>query len=442
MSGRLRWRGRWGWRAPRRSHDPGAGTTGDGTGGAATTGDEATGTGTTAASTTGDEATGTGTAGDEAPGAGDAAPVTELPVTDLPAVPVLDEDALPEPAPALASTLSPALPSTLSLPPPSTPSLGLPPPPSPGLPPGLELHPHRGSHALARPAGRRRTWPWTWTAVGEHGPHLDQTAGAGAAHPPHPPHPPRRHRWRRLRLPVALVAVLAVLGAATWAVGWSRLLDVESVTVAGTSTLTPGQVLAAARVPVGTPLARVDTAAIDDRVAALAPVRSVTVTRRFPHTLVVRVTERTPAAIIVGDNGQVRLVDSTGGLYPPVAGTTRDLPVLVDSGVALDVGSVAAAVTVLDALPPRIRTAVVAVAVGGDRAVVLDLHAGRSRPTVVSWGAAVDTARKARVLAALLSVTRDPWLDVSSVAAPVSRSSVPAGALPRIPRVGRAATAL
>jgi len=357
------------------------------------------GDGTTGAGTTGDDTTGAGTTGDDTTGAGDAPPVT-----DLPAAPVVD--AVPEPAPAL--------------------------PPSPGPPPGLQLHPRRGSHALGRPPGWRRR---PSTAVAEHGPHLDRSTVAGAAHPP------RRHRWRRLRLPVALVAVLAVLGAATWAVGWSRLLDVESVTVAGTSTLTPGQVLAAARVPVGTPLARVDTAAIDDRIAALAPVRSVTVTSRFPHTLVVRVTERTPAAIIVGDSGQVRLVDSTGGLYPPVAGTPRDLPVLVDSGVALDVGSVAAAVTVLDALPARTRSAVIAVAVGGDRTVVLDLHAGRSRPTVVSWGAAVDTARKARVLAALLSVTRDPWLDVSSVSAPVSRSSVPAGALPRIPRVGRAATA-
>jgi len=390
VSGRLR---RPRLHVSRRSHRPardqGAGTSGNGT-----TGDGTAGT------------TGAGTSG-----AGDAPPVT-----DLPAAPVVD--AVPEPAPALPPSLPPALPPALPHP--------------AGPPPGLQPHPRRGSHALGPPPGRRRR---PWTAVAQHGPHLHRSAVAGAAHPP------RRHRWRRLRLPVALVAVLAVLGAATWAVGWSRLLDVESVTVAGTSTLTPGQVLAAARVPVGTPLARVDTAAIDDRIAALAPVRSVTVTRRFPHTLVVRVIERTPAAIIVGDNGQVRLVDSTGGLYPPVAGTFRDLPVLVDSGVALDVGSVAAAVTVLDALPARIRSAVIAVAVGGDRTVVLDLRAGRSRPTVVSWGAAVDTARKARVLAALLSVTRDPWLDVSSVSAPVSRSSVPAGALPRIPRVGRAATA-
>lgn len=249
----------------------------------------------------------------------------------------------------------------------------------------------------------------------------------------------RRHRRRRARLPALLVLVAGVLVLAGWVVGWSAFLEVRSVTVEGTSTLTRAQVLAAARVSPGGPLARLDTAAVDARVAALAPVRSVTVTRRFPHTVVVRVTERTPTAIIVGDTGRTRLVDSTGALYAGVGAVPRDLPVLVDSGVALDVASVSAGVTVLEALPAAVRAQVVAVAVGGDDTVVLDLHTGRTRRTVVDWGTATDIPRKARVLAALLRVTSDEWVDLSAVDAPVTRSTVPAGALPDIPDVGRAA---
>lgn len=290
---------------------------------------------------------------------------------------------------------------------------------APELPPGLALHGRRGG----RPGRVRRlaTRAW-WLVAGRRG-------------------TVRRLRWRRLRLPAVIVLVLAVLGAGTWVVGWTPVLDVRAVEVEGTSSLTVQQVLAAAEVPAGIPLARLDPSSIGDRVADLAPVRSVSVYRRFPHTVVIRVTERTAAALIVGDNGAVRVVDTDAAVYAPAGALPTNLPVLVDSGVALDVAAVTAGVTVLDALPVKIRNAVTAVVVGDDDSVVLDLAAGRSGRTVVRWGTAADTPRKARVLAALLKATPDPWLDVSAAQVPVSRSSVPRDVLPSIPAVGRAAAA-
>jgi cell division protein FtsQ len=261
----------------------------------------------------------------------------------------------------------------------------------------------------------------------------------------------RRRLWRRLRVPVAILAVLAILAGATWLVAFSPVLATRSVSVEGTVTLTPAQVLAAAKVPLGVPLARLDTTAIADRVAALAPVRSVSVTRHLPNSVEVRVTERTAAALIVGDTGIVQLVDTTGDLFPPPGAVPTDLPVVVDSGVALDVAAVQSAVTVLDALPPAISAEVTAVVVTDDDAVLLDLAitgatsgatGSRRTPaeqTVVKWGTAAQTPLKTRVLAALLKVTHDPWLDVSAPDEPVSRSTIPHDTLPAIPAVGRAA---
>lgn len=278
----------------------------------------------------------------------------------------------------------------------------------PELPPGLALHPGRSARGV-----RRRRW------------------------------------WRRLRVPVTVLAVLAVLVAGTWLVGFSTVLTVRSVTVEGTRTLSGPQVEAAARVPFGVPLARLDTTAIANRVAGLAPVRTVSVTRRFPHTVVVRVTERTPAALLVGDSGVVRLVDTTGALYPTTGPVPGDLPVLVDSGVALDAAAVESAVTVLGALPAQVSGEVTAVVVTDDDAVLLDLRipgtarqagrAGAVRRTLVRWGTAADTPLKARVLAVLLRTTTAPWLDLSAPSVPVSRAGIPHDALPDIPSVGRAA---
>lgn len=259
----------------------------------------------------------------------------------------------------------------------------------------------------------------------------------------------RRRWWRRLRLPVAVLVVLAVLAAGTWLVGFSTVLTARSVSVEGATTLSTAEVEAAARVPFGVPLARLDTTAVADRVAGLAPVRTVSVTRRFPHSVVIRVTERTPAALLVGDSGVVRLVDTTGALYPPTGAVPDDLPVLVDSGVALDAAAVESAVTVLGALPAPVGAEVTAVVVTDDDAVLLDLRiparvrpAGRGaevRRTLVRWGTAADTPLKARVLAVLLKTTTAPWLDLSAPSVPVSRPSIPRGALPNIPDVGRAA---
>ncbi|MCY7344460.1 MAG: FtsQ-type POTRA domain-containing protein, partial [Pseudonocardia sp.] len=110
------------------------------------------------------------------------------------------------------------------------------------------------------------------------------------------PRPSAGH-YRRRRLAALLVVVLVGLGVGARALVYDAgLADVEDVRVTGVLTVATPDVLAAAAVPVGTPLADVDTATIADRVARLPAVASVRVTRGWPHTVTVAVTERVPVA--------------------------------------------------------------------------------------------------------------------------------------------------
>src|SRR6476661_7070279 len=129
----------------------------------------------------------------------------------------------------------------------------------------------------------------------------------------------RSARRRRLgtRILIGLGALVPVLLLA-WVLLASPLLAVRHVAVSGTHRLTAAQVRAAADVVGGTPLARVDAGAVVRHVRSLRTVEDVHVSRRWPSTLHVTVTERTPVAGIVTAGG-VTLVDADGVPFAPAA---------------------------------------------------------------------------------------------------------------------------
>src|SRR5690606_33397279 len=114
--------------------------------------------------------------------------------------------------------------------------------------------------------------------------------------------------WR-----VAFVALLLVglAGAVLWVLFGSRLLAVRQIEVTGLDRLAEAEVLAAADVAVGTPLARVDTDAVAARVAELRLVESVEVRRGWPSTLHLEVAERVPVLALAEEGGYL-LVDREG----------------------------------------------------------------------------------------------------------------------------------
>lgn len=208
-------------------------------------------------------------------------------------------------------------------------------------------------------------------------------------------------------LPVVLVAVLVLLVG--W-VGWgTSVLGVREVRTTGLTILTPAQVRQAAAVPAQTPLLRVRTGEVADRVAALPPVEQVRVTRSWPDALTVTVVERTAVAAVPTAEGVV-LVDAEGVVFHTVPEPPLDLPVVVVAAPGPDDPATVAALTVLAALTPQLRAELVSLTVAGPASIELSLFSGQ----VIRWGDETDSEHKALVATALL----DQDAEVIDVSAP------------------------
>ncbi len=204
-------------------------------------------------------------------------------------------------------------------------------------------------------------------------------------------------RRRRLRHVGQALLVLLPLVALAWVALLSTWLAVDRVAVTGTGRITTEAVVQAAAVAPGTPLARVDTDDVEERIGALPPVAEVTVRRTWPGTLTVQVTERTPAAVVPSVRG-VLLIDAAGVLFggepAPPAGVVR----LEVADPGPDDPATRAALEVHGALPEALRSQVTVVQAPSPSGVRLVLVDGRE----VVWGRPGGTETKAAAVLALL----------------------------------------
>jgi cell division protein FtsQ len=122
----------------------------------------------------------------------------------------------------------------------------------------------------------------------------------------------RRHASRRRlrRVAAVLGVVVGVLAVATLV--RSPLLDVDHVRTSGGEHTTTAMVLAAAGIARGEGMVGVDTGAAERRIEALPWVDEATVTRRWPGTVDIRVTERTATAAVRITDTRWAEVDDTG----------------------------------------------------------------------------------------------------------------------------------
>lgn len=222
--------------------------------------------------------------------------------------------------------------------------------------------------------------------------------------------PPRRRR--RTRWVLAVLAVVGVVAAA-YVVWFSSLLAVQQVQVDGTSYLAPVQVRAVAKVPTGRPLARVDLAAIRERVTVMPAVASVRVSRAWPHGVRIEVTERTAVAV-VPQGSRFRGLSADGVLFREYDGRPAGLPEVQDEGADRDARTEAA--RVVGALPPDLLGRVDHISVKTIDQIRLTLRNGRQ----VIWGSSAGSAEKAQVLAALVKHPSSV-IDVSVPGRPTTR---------------------
>ena len=225
-----------------------------------------------------------------------------------------------------------------------------------------------------------------------------------------------RRRWRAAFFALALAGMAGLIA---WALLGSRLFVVRSVVVTGTHLVPTSEVLAAADIPPGTPLIRVNTGKIAARVAAIRQVRGARVTTSWPDRVVITVQERTPALAVPAAGGGFDLIDPDGVLVLWASSRPAGLPLYLTpmpvTSLPGDPG-VAAAATVLAELPAQLRSSVTSVTAPSPDQVTLKLTGGAT----VVWGGPGDAAVKARELAVLLK-THASYYDLSSPVTAVTK---------------------
>jgi cell division protein FtsQ len=221
-------------------------------------------------------------------------------------------------------------------------------------------------------------------------------------------------RRRRGWLIASLLVASLLLGGAVWLAYFSPLLVVRQVVVSGQQQLRSEEIVAAAQVPMGIPLARQDVEGIARRTTTLPAVRAASVSRTWPDTITVTVTERRPLLAIRRPGG-FALVDHEGVAFAE-SGSAPDGVLLAevnptDRPLLQQVGVVAAA------LSGGLGREVTVLAATDAQQISLKLKSG----VTVNWGSAADSALKADIVTALLQSSRAGFLDVSSPHNPAAR---------------------
>jgi len=227
----------------------------------------------------------------------------------------------------------------------------------------------------------------------------------------------RRRRW--IRIAVAVLAVAAA-GALVWLIWFSSVLSVKDVDVAGRTTLKQEQVLRAAQVPTGRPLARVDLGEIEGRVSALNRVDTVEVSRSWPHTLSIKIVER-KSVVWSTINGQVRGIDRNGIAFRVYGSAPKGILeatiTATDSRDRLQTAQAVTAVIVdITDRDPALRKEIESVSAASKDSVELILSKGRT----VMWGSSDDGERKLQVLEPLLDIAASRY-DVSAPDQPTTK---------------------
>ncbi|MCW2798203.1 FtsQ-type POTRA domain-containing protein [Nocardioides sp.] len=203
-------------------------------------------------------------------------------------------------------------------------------------------------------------------------------------------------RWLAWKYVLAVVLLVALIVGGLWTVYFSSVLAVKGVEVTGAQTISADEVRAAAAVPTGRPLARVDLGSIKSRVESLAVVKSADVSRKWPDQILIAIDERVAIAVVeIG--GRLRGMDASGVVFRDYRKAPVGLP-RVQTSTSTPAEALREAAKVISALPEALSTIVDHVEVETVDQISLVLRDGR----VVRWGSADQSDEKARVLVDLL----------------------------------------
>lgn len=208
------------------------------------------------------------------------------------------------------------------------------------------------------------------------------------------PAPQRRRRW-----PVVLaVSLILALGAGLgYVLAFTSVFALTGVTVLGTTPALEQQVRVRLADEQGVPLVRIDTGAVQQDLATIPEFASVTVERRWPHSLTVTVVPRRAVALTQANDAWYSL-DATGVPFAPTRTRPRGLVAIELATPGPQDPATAAALQVVRDLPAGLPARISAVRAASPYRIELLLTDKRT----VVWGDASDGPAKARVLPLML----------------------------------------
>jgi cell division protein FtsQ len=221
-------------------------------------------------------------------------------------------------------------------------------------------------------------------------------------------------RWLVARWPLLVVVLGLAVVATAWLIFASSVFDLRRIDVSGARILSQSEIEVAVGVEDGTPLARIDLAAVKRRVEALPAVRSAEVARSWPHGVEVTLTEREAVAAVIKD-ADIWALDGEGVLFAQIVTVPAGMPEL-HAGSEITKEALREGANVVAALPVRLSRQVAFVDVRTVDNISLHMRNG----DLVRWGNASQTDAKAAVLTLLLR-QRGSVFDVSSPGQPTIR---------------------
>jgi len=227
----------------------------------------------------------------------------------------------------------------------------------------------------------------------------------------------RTRRRRQIQLACAAFAVLVIGGAI--ATAYSPVMALRHIDVVGAHSVKASQVQQALASELGKPLPLVHSSDVRHALDDFRLIESYSTQLEPPSTLVVRITERTPLAVVqAGSNYE--LVDRAGVVLAAASAPQPGYPV-----VRLKAGEqpsssqgFAAAASVIASLSSAVRSTVTAASATSANDVTLTLSGGKT----VVWGGTDRMELKTADLAALLKAAPSAHTyDVSSPEAPIAK---------------------
>lgn len=237
----------------------------------------------------------------------------------------------------------------------------------------------------------------------------DTLAEEPAARAPHR----QPNRWKVIFVALLVIGMLSTL---TWVLLGSRLLVVRHVDVSGTKLIARDQVVATSRISLGTPMVRLDTAAVRRRIEGLRQVESASVERDWPGTVRIVVRERVPVAVAAAQGGKVDELDRFGVTVLTAAVAPAGLPALKVASPGPSDPATQAALSALGSLPAELRGRLVSVEAGTPESITF--HLTGNGPATIMWGAAERVPEKLRLIWALTRTAAGRGVHTIDVSSP------------------------